>query len=187
MLSLLFSCSVVSNSLQPYGLYARFPCSSPSPRVCSNSCPLSQWCHPIISSSVDPFSSHLQSFPGSFLVNWLFASGFQSIGASASVLPTNIHGWFHLGLTGLIFLLSRDSQESSLEPRFKSINSSMLSLLYGPVLTYIHSYWKHYSFYYTDLCGNVMSLFLNIISRFVNCSLNHCNRTKVPATVSWTA
>ena len=178
----------MSSSLQTHGLqHSRFPCPPLSPRVCSDSYPLSPWCHPTISFSVVPFSSSLQSFPGSFLVNWLFASGFQSIGASASVLPTNIHGWFHLGLTGLIFLLSRDSQESSPEPRFKSISSLVLSLLYGPVLTYIHSYWKHHSFYYTDLCGKVMSLFLNIISRFVNCSLNQCNCTKIPATVSWTA
>ena len=79
---------------------------SPSPRVCSDSRPLSWWCHPAISSSAAPFSSHLQSFPalGSFPVSWLSASGGQSTGASASasVLPMNIQGWFPLGLTGLI-------------------------------------------------------------------------------------
>ena len=83
-----------------------FPVLSPSPRVCSNSGPLSRWCHPTISFSVIPFSSFLQSFPasGSFAMNRLFASGGQSIGASASasVLPVNIQGWFLLGLTGLI-------------------------------------------------------------------------------------
>ena len=109
---LLFSRSVVSNSLWPHRLqHARLPCPSPSPRVCSNSCPLSQWCHPTISSSVTPFSSCLQSFPasGSFPVIWLFASGGYSIGASASVLviPVNIQGWFHLRLTRLISLLSK--------------------------------------------------------------------------------
>ena len=176
----------MSSSLQTHGRqHTRFPCPPLSPRVCSDSCPLSWWCHPTISFSVVPFSSSLQSFPGSFLVNWLFASSFH-IGASASVLPMNIHGWFHLGLTGLTFLLSRDSQESS-PAQFKSINSLVLSLLYGPVLTYIHNYWKQYSFDYMDFCGKVMSLFLNIISRFVNCSLNQCNCTKVPAIVSWTA
>ena len=87
-----------------------FP-SSPSPRVCSNSCPLSQWYHPTISSSVMPFSSCLQSFPasGSFPMSWLFVSGDQSIGASAwaSVFLMNIQGWFPLGLTCLICLQSR--------------------------------------------------------------------------------
>ena len=75
MLLLLFSCSVMSNSLQPHGLqHTRLPCGSPSPRVCSNSCPVSQRCHPTISSSVFHFSSCLQSFPvsGSFTMNWLF-------------------------------------------------------------------------------------------------------------------
>ena len=108
----LFSCSVMSNSLQPHRLqHTRLPCPSPSPRVCSNSCPLSWWWHPTFSSSVIPFSSCLQSFPalGSFPVSWLFASGGQSIGASASasVLPINIQGLFPLGLTGLISLLSK--------------------------------------------------------------------------------
>ena len=106
-----FSCSVLSNCLQPHALqHARQPCPTPTPRVYSNSCPLSQWCYPIILSSVVPFSC-LQSFPasGSFLMSQLFASGGQSIGASAlaSVLPMNIQGWFHLGLTGWISLLSK--------------------------------------------------------------------------------
>ena len=83
--------------------------ASLSPRACSNSCPLSQWCHPIISSLVVLFSSRLQTFPasGSFLMSQLFTSGGQSVGASASVLPMNIQGWFLLELTGLIFLQSR--------------------------------------------------------------------------------
>ena len=100
----------MSSSLQPHGLqHARLPCASPSPGTCSNSCPLSQWCHPTISSSVISFSSCLQSFPasGSFLINWLFASGNHSIGASASVLPVNIQGWFPLGFTYLISLQSK--------------------------------------------------------------------------------
>ena len=90
---------------------ARLPCSSLSLEVCSDSCPSSQWCHPTISSSVIPFSSCSQSFPASrsFPVSNFFASGGQSIGASASasVLPMNIQGWFPLGLTGLISLLSK--------------------------------------------------------------------------------
>ena len=99
--------SVVSDSLRPCGLpHARLPCPSPSPGACSNSCPLSQWCHSTISSSVVPFSSCLQSFPasGSFLMSQLFTSDGQSIKASASVLSMNIQGWFLLGLTGLISL-----------------------------------------------------------------------------------
>ena len=111
--SVQFSCSVVSNSLWPHGLqHARLPCPSLSPRVCSNSCPSSQWCHPTISSSVALFSSCSQSFPasGSFPMSWPFASGGQkSIGVSVSkwVLPMNIQDWFPLGLTGLISLLSK--------------------------------------------------------------------------------
>ena len=112
--SVQFSHSVVSNSLQPHGLQGvedtRPPCPSPTLGACSNSYPLSWWYHPAISSSVVPFSSCLQSFPasGSFLMSRLFASGGQSIGASASasVLPMNFQGWFPLGLTGLIPLLS---------------------------------------------------------------------------------
>ena len=97
-----FSHSVVSDSLQPHGLqHARFPCPSPAPRAYSNSCPLSQWYHPTISSCVIPFSSCLQSFPASrsFPMSQFFASGGQSIGvsASASVLPMNIQDWFPLG------------------------------------------------------------------------------------------
>ena len=87
--------------------HARPPCPSPTPGACSNSCPLSQWCHPTTSFSVFPFSSCLQSFPasGSFQMSQFFASGGQCIGvsASASVLPMNIQDWFPLGLTGLIF------------------------------------------------------------------------------------
>ena len=147
---LLFICSVMPNSLQPHGLqHTRLPCPSPSPRAWSNSCPLRQWCHPTISPSVIPFSC-LQSFPasGSFLKSQLFASGGQSIGASASasVLPMNTQDWFPLGLTDLIFL------RSSPMPQLKNINSSVLSLLYGPTLTSIHDYWKNNSFAHTDLC-----------------------------------
>ena len=109
---LLFSHSVVSGSLRPHGLqHARLPCPSPSPRDCSNSCPLSWWCHPTILSSVVPSSSCLQSFPawGSFQMSQHFVSGGQSTGdsASASVLPMNIQDWFPLGLTDLISLQSK--------------------------------------------------------------------------------
>ena len=146
-----FSHSVMSDSLWPHGLQqARLPCPSPIPGVCSNSCPLSLWCHPTISSSVIPFSSYLQSFPvsGSFSMNELFASGCQNIGASASasVLPMNIQDWYSLGLTGLISLLSKDFQESYPTPQFKSIDSLMISFLYSPTLTSIHDHRKNHSF-----------------------------------------
>ena len=98
------------NSLWPHRLqHARLPRPSLSPGVCSNSCPLSQWCHPTISPSVVPFSSHLQSIPasGSFPRSQFFTSGGQSIRASASVLPVNIQDWFSLGLTSLISLQSK--------------------------------------------------------------------------------
>ena len=110
--SVQFICSVMSNSLWPYGLqHARIPCPSPTPGVYSNSCPLSPWCYPAISSSVIPFSTHPKSFPasGSFPVSQLFASGDQGIGVSAStsVLPMNIQDWFPLGWTDWISLQSK--------------------------------------------------------------------------------
>ena len=107
--SVQFSCSVLSDSLGLHGLqHAKLPCPSPTLRACLNSCPSSRWCHPTISSCVDPFSSCLQSFPasGSFPRS---GSGGQSIGisTSTSVLPVNIQDWFPLGLTGLISLQSK--------------------------------------------------------------------------------
>ena len=110
--SVQFSHSVVSDSLRPHGLqHARPPCPSPTPRVYSNSSPLSQWCHATISSSVVPFSSRLPSFPasGSFQVSQFFPSSGQSIAVSAStsVLPINIQNSFPLGWTGWISLQSK--------------------------------------------------------------------------------
>ena len=107
-----FSCSVVSDFLRPHEPpHARPPCPSPTPGAYSNSCPLSWWCHPNISSSVVPFSPCPQSFPasGSFPVSQFFASSSQSIGvsASASVLPVNIQDWFPLGWTSWISLQSK--------------------------------------------------------------------------------
>ena len=156
MLLLLFIRQVVSDSLQPHELqHTGLPYPSLSPGACSNSYPLSQWCYPIISSSVAPFSSCPQSFPasGSFPISWLFAWGAQSIGASASasVLPVNIQGWFPLGLTGLISLpskgLSRIFFSATVwKPQFFSALLSFWSL------TSIYNYWKNHSFDYTDLC-----------------------------------
>ena len=133
-----FSHSVVSDSLLPHEpQHARHPCPSPTPEAYPNPCPLSRWCHPIISSSVIPFSSCPQSFPasGSFQMSQLFTSGGQSIGISALtlVLPMNTQNWSPCS--------PRDSQESFSTPQFKSINSSALSSLYSPTLTSIHNHW----------------------------------------------
>ena len=107
-----FSHSVMSDSLRPHEMQlSRPPRPSPTPGLYPNSCPLSWWCHPTISSSVVPFSSHLQSFPasGSFSMSQFFASGSQSIGVSAStsVFPMNTQDWSPLGWTGWISLLSK--------------------------------------------------------------------------------
>ena len=129
-LLLLFSHSVMSNSLQPLELqHASLPCPSPTPSTCSNSCSLSRWCHPTISSSVVPFFSSLQSFPasGSFLMRQFFVLGGWSIEATvlASVLPMNVQGWCPVGLTGLIFLQSKGLSESSPTPQFESITLTL--------------------------------------------------------------
>ena len=169
-LFLLFGHSVMSNSLRPHGQqHARLPSPSPSPGACSNSCPLSQWCHPTISSSVIPFPSCLQSFPasGSFLMSQLFTSGGQSIGASASasVLPMNIQDWFPLGLTGLISLqckgFSRVFFNTTAEkhPFF----GAQLSLWSN---SHIHTTGKTIDLIIQTF-GKVMSLLFNMLSRFV--------------------
>ena len=130
----------------------------------ANLCPLSWWCHPTISFFVTPFSSCPQSFPasGSFPMNRFLASSGQSIGASvsASVLPMNIQGWFPLGLTILISLLSKGLLRVFSSTTVKSISSSMLSLLYGPAFTSLHDYWKNYSFEYMNLCWQWCLCFL---------------------------
>ena len=143
--SVQFSRSVVSDSLRPHeSQHARPPCLSPTPGVHPDSHPLSQWCHPTISSSVIPFSC-LQS--GSFKMSQFFVSGGQSTGvsASASVLPMNTQDWCPLGWTGWISLQSRDSQVSSPTSQFKSINSLALSLLHSPTLTSIHDHRTNHS------------------------------------------
>ena len=118
----------MSDSLQIHGLqHTRLPCPSLSPRVCSDSCPLSLWWHPTISSSVIPFSSCHQSFPASrsFPMSWLFTSGGQSTEASASssasTLPINIQGWFPLGLTGFISLLSITGKKKLIRDRIMGV------------------------------------------------------------------
>ena len=155
LLLLLFSHKVVSNSLQPHRLqHARLICPPLSPRVHSNSCPLSWWCDLTISSSATAFSFCLQSFPASrsLPMSQLFTSGGQSIGApdSAIDLPIYIQGWFPLGFIDWFDLLA--IQGSSLAPELESNNSLALNPFYGPTLTSVHDYWKNHSFDYTDLC-----------------------------------
>ena len=163
------SCSVVSNSLQPHGLqHARPPCPSPPAlRVCSNSCPLSRWCHPTISSSAIPFSC-LQSFPasGSFPMDQFFTSGDQSfsfgVSASASVLPMNIQDWFLLGLTGWISLQSKGlsrvfSNTTVQKHQFSTVQISFPYMTTGETIALTR--WT--------FVGKVMSLLFNMLPRLV--------------------
>ena len=145
-----FSHSVVSDSLQPHeSQLARPPCPSPTPGVHSNSCPLSRWCHPAISSSVVPFSPCPQSLPGSESspMSQLFARGGQSTGVSAlaSFLPKKSQGWSPSKWTGWNSLQSKGLSRVFSTSQFKSINFSALSLLYSPTLTSIHDHWKNHS------------------------------------------
>ena len=130
-------------------LQASLSITNSTPRVSSNSCPLSRWCHPAISPSVVPFSSCTQSLPasGSFPMNQLFAWGGQSIGvsASASVLPMNTQDWSPLGWTGWIFLQSKGLTRVFSSTTVQSVNSSVLSFLHSPTLTSIHDHWKNHS------------------------------------------
>ena len=149
MLLLLSSCSVVSDSLWPHGLqHAKSPCPSPSPGACSNSCPLSQWCHPTISCPLSSLSPVFHPSQHQVPKSQFFSSSGQSIGVSASpsVLPVNIQDWFPLDW---LPCSPRDSQESS-PAHFKNVSSLTFSLLHGPTLTSIYDYWKNPSFDYTD-------------------------------------
>ena len=135
----------MSNSLQPHEpQHTRPPCPSPTPGGYPNSCPLSRWCHPTISSSVVPFSSCPQSFPASrsFQMSQFLASGGQSIGVSAStsVLPMNTQDWSPSEWTGWISLQSKGLSKVFSTPQFKSINSLALSFLYSPTLTSINDF-----------------------------------------------
>ena len=143
--SVQFSHSVMSDSFQPHEpQHARPPCPSPTARVYPNPCPLSQWCHPTISSSVVPFSSCLQSFPASrsFQMSQLFTSGGQSIGVSASTsfLPMNTQDWFPLGWTGQIYVQSKGLSRVFSTPRFKSIKHQFLRLSAFYIVQLSHPY-----------------------------------------------
>ena len=167
-----FSHLVVSDSLWPHELqHARPPCPSPTPGACSNSCPLSRWCHPTISSSVARFSSCPQSFPASesFPVSQFFTSGGQSFGvsASASVLPMNIQDWFPLGWTGLIYLKSKGLFKSLLQH-----NSSNASILWRSAFFIVqlsHLYMttgKTIALTRWTFVSKVMPLLFNMLSRW---------------------
>ena len=141
----------LSDSLQPHGLqHTRLPCPSPTPEAYSNSCPSRWWCHPTISSSVVPFSSCRQSFPASrsFPRSQLFASGGQSIGASASasVLPMNIQDWFPLGWSGWISWQSKGLSRVFSNTTVQKHQFFRVRFLYRPALTSIHDYWGNHSF-----------------------------------------
>ena len=144
----------MSTSLLPYRLqHTRLPCPSPSPGVCSNSCPLCQWCHPTISSYVALFFSCFQSFSASVFSSELALCIRWSKYWSFSISPPNEYSrlisfrtdWFNLTRPG-------DSQESSPTPQFKSIDFSVLSFLYGSFLTSVCDCWKNHSFDLMDLC-----------------------------------
>ena len=148
--SVQFICSIMSNSLQPHEpQHARPPCSSPTPRVHPNPCPLSWWCHPTISSSGIPFSSCPQSFPasGSFPMSQLFASGGQNIGVSAStsVLPMNTQDWSPLGYTGWISLQSKGLSRVFSNTTVQKHQFFCAQLSFSPTLTSIHDYWKNHN------------------------------------------
>ena len=152
--SVQFSCSVVSDSLQPHGLqHARLPCPSPTPRACSDSCPSSWRCHPTTPSSVITVSSSLQSFPASgfFPISPFLTSGGQSIGVSASVLPVNIQGWFPLGWTGSISLQSKRLSRVFSNTTAQKHQFFSAQLSYSTTLTSIHDYWKNHSFDQTNV------------------------------------
>ena len=167
-----FGRSVMSDSLQPHGLqHTRFPCPSPTPRACSNSCPFSQWCHPTVNSSAVPFSC-FQSVPasGSFLRGQFFASGGQSIvaSASASVLPKSIQDWFPLGLTGWISF-----QSKGLSRVFSNTTVQKYQFLGAQPSLWSNSHshtWllENHSFDYTSLCwqSDVSQLFFQGASIF---------------------
>ena len=171
--SVQFSRSVVSNSLQPHGLqHPRPPCLSPTPGGCSNSCPLSRWCHPAISSSVIPFPSCPQSLPASesFPMSQLFTWGSQSTGvpALASVLPKNTQDWSPLGWTGWISLQSKGlSRVSNITVQKHQFFGTQLS---SQSNSHIHTWPLEKTIALTrrTFVGKVMPLLLNMLSRLVN-------------------
>ena len=167
---MLFSQQVLSNSIWPHGQqHARLLCPPLSPGTCSNSCALSWWCHPTISSSIAPFSFCLQSFPasGSFLMSPLFTSGGQSIGASASVLPMNIQGW-SIRIDGLDLLAVHGTLRSLFQHH--SLKASILQHSAFFMIQLSHPYMttgKIVALSRQTFVGKVMFLLFNTLFRFV--------------------
>ena len=186
-------CSVVSNSSWPHELqHAWLPCPSPTPRACSNSCPLSWWCHPTISSSVIPFSSWLQSFPasGSFPLSQFFVSGGQNIGvsASASVLPMNIQDWFPLGWTGWIPLQSKELSRVFSNTTVQNHPILQCSAFFIVQLSHLcMTTGKTISLTRWTFVGKLMSLLFNMVSRLVIAFLPRSKRLLISWLQSWSA
>ena len=160
------------DSLRPHELqHVKPPCPSPTHGVHPNPCPSSRWCHPTISSSVIPFSSHLQSFPGSGLFKWVSSSHqvakVLEFSASTSVRPMNTQDWSSLGWTGWISLQSKGLSRVFSNTTVQKYHSSVLSFLYSPTLISIHDHWKNHSLTRWTFVGKVMSLLLNMLSRLV--------------------
>jgi len=170
--SVQFSCSVVSDCFRPHGLHhTRPPCLSPTPRAYSNSCPLSRWCHPTISSSLSPSPPTFNLSQHQGLSQWV-SSSHQVAKVLEFQLQHQSFQWiFRTDLLQNGLLGSpcspRDSQESSPTPQFKSINSLTLNFLYYPTLTSIHDYKKNHSLTRQAFVGKVMSLLFSILSRLV--------------------
>ena len=171
---LLFSNSVLSESLRTLELqHTRLSCPAPSPGLCSDSCPLTQWCDPTISSFVFPFSSCFQSFPasGSFPMSWFFVPGGQSVGASAISPSNDNQDWFPLGWTGLISLQSKELSRvfsSTIVKRYQFFDAQFFVFFFIVQLT--HPYMttgKTIALITYSFVGKVMSLLFNKLSRFV--------------------
>ena len=173
----------MSNSLQPHGQQrANFPCPLLSPGVCSNSCSLSWQCHPIISSSVIPFSSCPQSFPAMRVFStesvlcmrwpkyWSFSFNISPSSEYSGMISFRIDWFDLLAIQGIL----------TSAPQLESINSSALSLLYGPTLTSIHDYWKSLALTKQTFVGKVMSLLFHMLSRFVKAFLLRSKHLLIP-------
>ena len=169
---LLFSRQVMSDFLRPHWLqHSRLPFPSTISQSVLKLISIESVMpsnHLILFHAPSPPALKLSQHQG-LIKSRLFALGGQSIraSASASVLPVRIQGWFPLGLTSWFPCCPRDSQGSSPEPQFESMNSSVLSLLHDPTLTTVHDYWKNHSFDYQTIVGKVMSLLFNMLSRVV--------------------
>ena len=167
--SVQFNCSVMSDSLWPHRLqHTRPPCPSPTPRVYSNSCPLSWWCHPTIASSVIPFTSCLQSFPASGSFQWVSSSHKVGKVLEFQLQHQSFQWIFRTDFLydGLVWspCSPKDSQESSPIPQFKSINSSELSFLYGPTMLFAVCLLSPEDEFLED-CGSISFIFVLPVSR----------------------